>query len=63
MLKKKVNFRKVKRVILDDRLDKLREEAHNVETGIITRTQQGKDVKLSSFEPYSKDDNFTSLPC
>jgi len=54
MLKKKVNFRKVKRVILDGRLDKLREEAHNVETDIITRTQRGKDVKLSSFEPYSK---------
>ena len=53
MLKKKVNFRKVRRVIIDGRLDKLRKEALNIETGIIRRTQSGKDVKLSSFKPYS----------
>ncbi len=54
MLKKKIDFRKVKHVIVDGRLDKLKKEALNIETGIITRTQQGKDVKGSSFKPYSK---------
>lgn len=54
MLKKKVDFRKVRRVIIDGRLDKLKKEALNIETGIINRTQSGKDVKLSSFKPYSK---------
>lgn len=54
MLKKKINFRKVRRVIVDGRIDKLRKEALNIETGIITRTQKGKDVKQSSFKPYSR---------
>ncbi len=55
MLKKKINFNKVRKVVIDDRLVKLRKEGLNIETGIINRTLKGKDIKNSSFKPYSKD--------
>lgn len=55
MLRKKINFKNTRRVIIDGRVDKLREEALNIETGIITRTQKGKDTKGKSFKKYSKD--------
>ncbi len=54
MLKKKINFNKVRKVVIDDRLVKLRKEGLNIETGIINRTLKGKDIKNSSFKPYSK---------
>lgn len=54
MLKKKINFKKVRRVIIEGRLDKLKKESLNIETGIILRTQSGKDVNLKSFKPYSE---------
>ena len=53
MLKKKINFRRVNRIIVDKRVDKLREEGLNIETGIINRTQSGKDVKRNAFKKYS----------
>lgn len=55
MLKKKINFRKVRKVVIDGRVDKLRKEALNIETGIINRTLKGKDVKMASFKSYSKE--------
>lgn len=54
MLKKKIDFNKVRKVVIDGRLEKLRKEALNIETGIINRTLKGKDVKGASFKPYSK---------
>ena len=53
MLKKKINFRKVSNLIVDKRVDKIRAEGLNIETGIINRTQSGKDVKNKSFKKYS----------
>ena len=53
-LTKKVNFNKVSNDLFKSSLETLRKEAPNVETGIITRTQKGKDVNLKSFKPYSK---------
>ena len=54
MLKKKINFRRVEKKVIGDRLEILRKEALNIETGIITRTQKGKDVKGYAFKKYSK---------
>ncbi len=55
MLKKKINFNKVRRVVIDDRLVKLRKEGLNIETGIINRTLKGKDIKGVSFKKYSRE--------
>lgn len=53
-VRKRINFKKVNRVIIDDRVKQLRKEAGNIEVGIINRTQGGKDVDSRSFKPYSK---------
>ena len=53
MLKKKINFNKVRKTVIEGRLDKLKKEALNIETGIINRTQSGKDVKGKGFKKYS----------
>ncbi len=53
MLKKKINFRKVEKRVIDGRVKKLRLEALNIEHGILARTLKGKDMKLKSFKPYS----------
>ena len=53
MLKKKINFKKVKRVVIGGSVKRLREEALNIETGIQWRTQSGKDMNLRAFKPYS----------
>ena len=53
MLKKKINFNKVRTTVIKGRLDKLKKEALNIETGIINRTQSGKDVKGKGFKKYS----------
>lgn len=55
MLKKKIDFRKVRSVVIDGRVNKLRKEGLNIETGIINRTLSGKDAKMKSFKPYSKE--------
>jgi len=58
MLKKRINFNKVKRIVINGRVDKLRKERLNIETGIVKRTLKGKDVKLKRFgtyAPYSKN--------
>lgn len=55
MLKKKINFRKVKGKVIDGRVSRLRLEAMNIVHGIVTRTQRGKDVKLSGFKSYKAD--------
>ncbi len=55
MLKKKINFNKVRRVVIDGRVDKLRKEALNLETGIINRTLKGKNMKLKSFKKYTSE--------
>jgi len=54
MLKKRINFNKVRRIVIDGRVDKLRKERLNIETGIVNRTLKGKDVKLKSFKTYSR---------
>lgn len=55
MLKKKINFRKVRKVVIGGRVEKLVKEGLNIETGIINRTLKGKDVKGSSFEAYTPE--------
>ena len=55
MLKKKVNFKKIRRVVVEGRLDKLRLEAMNIVTGIVNRTLSGKDMNLKGFKSYSSD--------
>ena len=55
MLKKKINFRKVKNKVIDDRVKKLRLEGMNIVAGIVLRTEQGKDMNLRSFKSYSSD--------
>ena len=55
MLKKKIDFRKVERKIVGDRVKKLRLEAMNIVVGIVSRTQRGKDMKLKGFKSYKKD--------
>ena len=54
MLKQKIDFNKVRKIIINRRIDKLRLEGKDIETGIITRTQKGVDVKLKKFRKYSK---------
>lgn len=53
MLKKKVNFDKVEAQIIDSREKKLRLLGSEIVTGIILRTQKGKDKNNKSFKPYS----------
>ena len=55
MLKKRINFKRVERKLTTDRVNALRKEAGNIEAGIISRTQGGRDVKGSSFKSYSSD--------
>ena len=55
MLKKKINFRKVKKRVIDDRVNKLRLEASNIVTGIVNRTLKGKDADLKGMKSYSRD--------
>ena len=55
MLKKKINFKRVERKIIGDRVNKLRLEAKNIETGMINRTLGGKDVKKKKFKRYSRE--------
>ena len=55
MLKKKINFHKVKRKVVDGRVNRLRLEAMNIVHGIVARTQRGKDVKMKGFKSYKAD--------
>lgn len=53
-LTKKINFNKVRTIIIDGREDILQKEAANLEDGIRSRTRAGKDMNLKSFKPYAK---------
>lgn len=56
MLKKKINFRKVRGEVVGGRVKRLRLEAMNIVHGIVERTQsKGKDVKLKAFKSYKPD--------
>ena len=55
MLKKKIDFRKVRRIIIDDRVSDLQKEGGNIVHGIVARTQRGKDMKLKNFKSYKSD--------
>ena len=52
-LKKKINFRKVRNVIRDKRVDKLYKQGADLKGGVINRTRNGRDVNLKSFKNYS----------
>ena len=52
-LKSKVDFGKVKKIVIDGRLANLKLEANNIITGIVNRTQSGKDVANRAFKKYS----------
>jgi len=53
-LKKKIDFRKTKRILVDGSVKRLRAESLNMLSGIESRTLQGRDVQLRSFSKYSK---------
>jgi len=53
-LKKKVNFNRVRKLIIDKRLVKLRKESFNIIDGIEQRTLKGQDYKLRLFDGYSR---------
>lgn len=52
-LSKKINFNKVRTIIIDGRVNKLQKEAPNLESGIRRRTRQGKDKNLKDFDDYT----------
>lgn len=54
MLKKKIDFRRVEKKIVGDRIGMLRLEAMNIVHGIVSRTQKGLNVALNGFKSYSK---------
>ena len=53
-LKKKINFNKVKKQVIDRRLSILKLEANNIISEIVERTLYGKDVNNRGFKRYSK---------
>ncbi len=53
-LKKKINFDRVKKRIVDSRLIKLRKESLNIIDGIETRTIKGLDYNLAAFDGYGR---------
>lgn len=53
-LKKKIDFRKTRRIVIDGSVKRLRAESLNLLAGIELRTLNGKDVKLRQFQRYSK---------
>ena len=54
-LKKKIDFDKVQSELIDKREKKLRLLGSEIVTGIILRTQKGKDKNNKTFKPYSAE--------
>ena len=53
MLKKKINFKKVRTVLIRGSEKRLKEESLNIIDGIKERTESGKNVKGKTFKKYS----------
>lgn len=54
-LKKKINFNKVRSIVIDGRVDKLYKEGFNLASGIEDRTLKGKDKNLKDFKDYTPE--------
>lgn len=52
-LRKKINFNKVKTIVIDGRVNKLYKEGFNLVAGIEERTLKGKDKNLRGFRDYT----------
>ncbi len=54
-LTKKINFNKVRTLVIDGRITKLYKEGFNLRSGIISRTTKGKDKNLKDFKDYTPE--------
>ncbi len=55
MLKSKIDFNRVKKIVIDGRQDKLIKDAPNIIHEIQERTRSSKDVNNKSFNHYTKE--------